>query len=157
MCETLCSSHRSHKVKTDYSLGTVFYASWGKPLLLSHSGDQTCPPRACCYREIYHVINCKWPIEKQFHRVVKCDVTKIKICEPMGFVEIIREIKTKNVSLPRISMLVQIVGEILPQLCSNNSIQILLKMAWFLTLGTKPFLEGFVWGHQGITMAISHH
>ena len=74
------------------------------------------------------------------YRVVKCDVTKIKISEPMRFVEIIREIKTKNVSLPRISMLVQIVGEILvlPQLCFNDSIQILLKMAWFLMLGTKP-------------------
>ena len=55
----------------------------------------------------------------------------------MGFVEIIREIKTKNVSLPKISMLVQIVSEILPQLYSNDSTQILLKMAWFLTLGTK--------------------
>ena len=68
------------------------------------------------------------------NRVVKCDVTKIKICKPMGFVEIIREIKAKNVSLPRISMLMQIVGDILPQLCSNDSIQILLKMAWFITL-----------------------
>ena len=56
----------------------------------------------------------------------------------MEFVEIIQAIKTKNVSLPKISMLVQIVGEILPQLCSNDSIQILLKTAWFLTLGTKP-------------------
>ena len=75
----------------------------------------------------------------------------------MGFVEIIREITIKNVSMPKITMLVQIVGEILSQLCSNDSIQILLKMAWFLTLGTKPFLEGFVWGHQSITTAISHH
>ena len=73
------------------------------------------------------------------NRVVRCDITKIKICELMRFVEIIREIKTKNVSLLRISMLVQIVGEI-----SNDSIQILLKMAWFITLGTEPILEGFV-------------
>ena len=72
------------------------------------------------------------------HRVVKCDVTKIKICDFMGFVKIIRQIKTKNVSLPKISMLVQIVGKILPQLCFNDSKQILLKMAWFLKLGTKP-------------------
>ena len=54
----------------------------------------------------------------------------------MGFVEIIREIKTKNVSLLKISILVQIVGKVLPQLCSNDSIQILLKMEW-LTLGIK--------------------
>ena len=39
--------------------------------------------------------------------------------------------KTKNVSLLKISILVQIVVEILPQLCSNASLQILLKMAWF--------------------------
>ena len=57
----------------------------------------------------------------------------------MGFVEIIREIKTKNLSLPKINMLVQIVGEILLQLCSKDFIRILLKMAqWFLTLKTKP-------------------
>ena len=56
----------------------------------------------------------------------------------MEFVEIIQAIKTKYVSLTKISMLVQIVIEILSQLCSNESIQILLKMAWFLTLGTKP-------------------
>ena len=56
----------------------------------------------------------------------------------MGFVKIIRAIKAKTVSLLKISMLVQFIGEILPQLCYNDSIQILLKMAWFLTLGTKP-------------------
>ena len=49
------------------------------------------------------------------NRIAKCDVTKIKICELMGFVEIIQEIKTKNVSLPKISMLEQIVGKKLPQ------------------------------------------
>ena len=63
---------------------------------------------------------------------------KIIICELMGFGKIIREIKTKYVSLLKIRMLVQIVSELLPQLCSNDSIQILVKMAWFLTLGTKP-------------------
>ena len=72
------------------------------------------------------------------HRVAKCDVTKIKICEFMGFVEIIWEIKTKYVSLLKIRMLMQIVSDLLPQLCSDDSTQILLKMAWFLMLGTKP-------------------
>ena len=67
--------------------------------------------------------------------MVKVGRHKIKISELMGFVEIIRAIKTKNVSLPRISTLMKIVGEILPQSCSDDSIQILLKMAWFLTLG----------------------
>ena len=62
---------------------------------------------------------------------------------------IIREIKNKNVSLLKMSMLVQIVAEILSLLCSNDSIQILLKMVWFLML--------IVLGHQSITVAISHH
>ena len=53
----------------------------------------------------------------------------------MRFVEIIWEIKTKYVSLLKIRMLVQIFSELLPQLCSSDSIQILVKMAWFLTLG----------------------
>ena len=70
--------------------------------------------------------------------MAKCNVTEIKICKHMGFVEIIRAIKTKNGYFLKISMLVQIVSEILPQLCSSDSIQILLKMARFLTLGTKP-------------------
>ena len=56
----------------------------------------------------------------------------------MGFVEIIWEIKPKYMSLLKIWMLVQIVNELLEQLCCNDSIQILLKMASFLTLGTKP-------------------
>ena len=72
------------------------------------------------------------------YRVAKCDLTRIKICELLGFVEIIQAIKTENASLLRISMLVQIFFEILLQLCSRDSIQIFLKMAWFLTLGTKP-------------------
>ena len=45
----------------------------------------------------------------------------------MGFVKIIPEIKTKNASLPKISMLVQIIGDILLKLFSNDSIQILQK------------------------------
>ena len=55
----------------------------------------------------------------------------------MGFVEIILDIKTKYVSLLRLRMLVETVSELLPQLCSNDSIQILLELSWFLTLGTK--------------------
>ena len=65
----------------------------------------------------------------------------------MGFVEIIWSIKTKHVSFPKISMLVQIVGEILPQLCSNNSIQTLLSK------GTKTIEKGFVWGRLSIAVS----
>ena len=73
----------------------------------------------------------------------------------MGFVEIIREIKTKYVSLLKIRMLVQIV--LLPQLCFNDSIQILLKMAWFLMLGTKPIFIRICIRSSEQTLAISHH
>ena len=40
----------------------------------------------------------------------------------MGFIEIIRAIKTKNVSFLKISILVQIISDLLSQLCSNDSI-----------------------------------
>ena len=76
-----------------------------------------------------------------FKRVAKCDVTKIEICEIMGFVAIIRAIKTKNVSLLKISMLVQIVSEMLSQLYSNDSIQILLKMAWLFNVRKQVSLK----------------
>ena len=65
-------------------------------------------------------------LSKWGNGVAKCDVKKIKICELIGFVEIILVIKTKNVSLLKTRVLVQIVSELLPQLCSNDSIQILL-------------------------------
>ena len=55
--------------------------------------------------------------------MAKCNVTKIKICELIRFVEIILEIKTKYVSLLKIRMMVQIVGDLLPQLCSNDSMR----------------------------------
>ena len=66
-------------------------------------------------------------------REAKSDITKFKICELMGFIDTIRANKTENVALLKMSMLAQIVSEILPQLCSKDYIQILLKMAWFLT------------------------
>ena len=50
------------------------------------------------------------------NKVPKWNITKIIICELMGFVEIIRAIKTKNVSLLKISMLVLIVAKISPEL-----------------------------------------
>ena len=81
-------------------------------------------------------------------------VYRVAKCELMEFVEIIREIKTKNVSLLKISMLVQTLCEILPQLCSNDSIQILLKMAWFFNVKSQANLKRILWGHQSLTVAI---
>ena len=58
--------------------------------------------------------------EQYPNRVTKCDITKTKICELKGFVEILRAIKTKNVFLLKIGILLQIVSKILSQLCSND-------------------------------------
>ena len=77
-------------------------------------------------------------------------VYRVAKCELMEFVEIIREIKTKNVSLLKISMLVQTVK----QLSSNDSIQILLKMAWFFNVKNQANLKRILRGHQSLTVAI---
>ena len=42
-------------------------------------------------------------------------------------------------------MLVQNIGEILPQLCCNDSIQILLKIAWLLALGFVWVIRAYPW------------
>ena len=62
----------------------------------------------------------------------------------------------KNAYLPKISILLQFMGEILALLCRDDSIQILLILPQFLTLGTEAKLEGFVWSHSGIAELISH-
>ena len=46
-------------------------------------------------------------------------------------------------------------SEILAQLCSDDSIQILLNLTQFATLGTESNLKGFVWSHRNITELIS--
>ena len=90
-----------------------------------------------------------------FNRVPKCDVIENEICEIMGFVKISWKNNVQDAYLPKISNLGQIVSEILAQLCSDDSIQILLKLTWFLILWTKPNLEGFVWNRHSITGLIS--
>ena len=61
----------------------------------------------------------------------------------------------KYASMPKFSILPPISDEILLRLCSDDLIQILIKLARFLTLWTKPFLEGFVWSNKSITVVIS--
>ena len=51
--------------------------------------------------------------------------------------------------MPKFSIL----PPILPRLFSDYSNP--FKLAWFLTLRTKPFLGGFVWSHKSITGNIS--
>ena len=78
------------------------------------------------------------------------------ICEITNLVAILRKNK-KNASMPKRSILQPLSDNILPRLCSgsDNPIKILFKLAWFLTLRSKPFLEGFVWSHYSITVVIS--
>ena len=61
----------------------------------------------------------------------------------------------KNASMPKFNMWPPISDGVMLRLCSDDPIQILFKLAWFLTSRTKPFLEGFVWGHYSITVVIS--
>ena len=68
------------------------------------------------------------------YRVPKCEVIKNEICEIMGFVKIFRKNNVQDAYSPKISNLGQIVSEILTQLCSDDSIQILLNLTWFLML-----------------------
>ena len=53
----------------------------------------------------------------------------------MGFVGIFGKSIMKNASLPKISILLQFGGEILALLCPGDSIQILLILSQFQTLG----------------------
>ena len=48
----------------------------------------------------------------------------------MGVVKIFWKNNVQDAYLPKISMLGQIVSEILAQLCSDDSIQILLNLTW---------------------------
>ena len=55
------------------------------------------------------------------YKVLKCDITNIRICEIMGFVEILGKSMMKNAYLPKISILLQFGGEMLALLCSDGS------------------------------------
>ena len=96
-----------------------------------------------------------WMCPLKSNRVPKCDVIENEICEIMGFVKIFWKNNVQDAYSPKISNLGQIVSEILAQLCSDDSIQILLNLTWFLILWTKPNLEGFVWNRHSITGLIS--
>ena len=67
----------------------------------------------------------------------------------MGFVKIFWKNNVQDAYSPKISNSGQIVSEILAQLCCDDSIQILLNLAWFIRLGTRYDLEGFVWSSRG--------
>ena len=56
------------------------------------------------------------------------------ICEIFNLVVIFGKNEMKNTSIPKFSTLPPISDDVLPQLCSDDPIQILFKMPWFLTL-----------------------
>ena len=66
----------------------------------------------------------------------------------MGFFGVLQKNNIQKAYLPKISLPGQIAFEISAQLCSDNSIQILLNMTQFITLGTKSNEEGFAWSHS---------
>ena len=57
----------------------------------------------------------------------------------MGFVKLFWKNNVQDAYSPKISNLGQIVSEILAQLCFDDSIQILLNLTQFRTLGTECF------------------
>ena len=73
----------------------------------------------------------------------------------MGFVGIFWKKNIWKTYLPKTSIVGQIVLEILVPFCSDDFIQILSNLIWFLILWTETNLEGFVWNHQSITSLIS--
>ena len=68
----------------------------------------------------------------------------------MGFFGVFERTTSKRPFsyLPKISFPGQIVFQILAQLCSVDSIQILLNLTQFITSEIESNLEGFVWSHQ---------
>ena len=58
---------------------------------------------------------------------MKYGKSKVLICEIMGFSE---QSNIQEAYLPKTSISGQIVSEILAQLCSDDSIQILLNLTW---------------------------
>ena len=71
------------------------------------------------------------------NRVPKWWRHKNEICEIMGFVKLFWKNNVQDAYSPKISNSGQIVSEILAQLCCDDSIQILLNLAWFIRLGTR--------------------
>ena len=78
---------------------------------------------------------------------MKCDVTKIQICE-------IKE-EMKKVNLPKISPSEQFGEEIQAPICFEDRVQILLKLAWIATLTIQPCLREIIRRPQSITLLIS--
>ena len=77
------------------------------------------------------------PNSKLLNRVPKWWRHKNEICEIIGFVKLFWKNNVQDTYSPKISNSGQIVSEILAQLCCDDSIQILLNLAWFIRLGTR--------------------
>ena len=63
----------------------------------------------------------------------------------------------KNVHSLKINLLVQIGGEILATLCSDDSIQILAQLAWIVTLAIQAYLRRIDVESSEHTVLISFH
>ena len=64
------------------------------------------------------------------NRVLKWWCHKNQICEIMGFASIFWKSNIQEAYLPKTSIVGQIASEILAQLCSDDSIEILLILNW---------------------------
>ena len=73
----------------------------------------------------------------------------------MGFVRILWKNNNQKAYLPKTSIVGQIDSEILAQLGSDDSIQILQNLTSVSTFRPKSNLERFVFSHQSLTGLIS--
>ena len=74
------------------------------------------------------------------------------VSEITSLVVIFKKFKMKSSSIPKFSTFPPISNGILPQFCSDDLIQILLKIGLVPNIKNQAILEGFVWNYWSITV-----
>ena len=87
------------------------------------------------------------------NRVSKWWRHKMFICEITSLTVIFRKIKIKNASMLKFSIVPPISDEILAWFCSDDLIQILIKIGLVPNVMNQAI--GFVWSHWSVTVVIS--
>ena len=77
------------------------------------------------------------------NREEKIEVKKFKLVKLWDWLEHSERNKMKNAPLSKISLLVQFGGQVYAPVCSDDSVQVLLKLAWIVTMTITPSLSPF--------------
>ena len=110
-------------------------------------GNNDCPINCnCAHPSSYHP-----PRTSFFFQFLSDDIIKIKVLKVWLFVGIFWKNNIWKAYLPKTSIVGQVVAEILVPFCSDDSIQIILNLTWFLMLWSESNFVGFVWSHQCIS------